>query len=181
MRIFWTIVFAFTVSTTGARATVLVSSDIGTLARDAQAIARGRVVSVQGRRTEDRRAIETLVTIEVDTYLKGALGSRLQFRVPGGELGRFRSIFVGAPRFAVDEQVIVFLGARGPSLPYVLGLSEGVFHVVWSSAKNGWLVTPPAALPVAAVTKIVRGDPARQPLPLGDFEQRVRALAGAVK
>jgi len=53
---------------------VLVSSDVGSLARDARAIARGRVVSVEGRLTDDRRGIETLVTLDVDTYLKGALG-----------------------------------------------------------------------------------------------------------
>jgi hypothetical protein len=181
MRTFIAVVVALCVSSAVASATVLVASDVGALARDARTIARGRVVAVQGRATDDHRGIETLVTLDVDAYLKGTLGSTLQFRVPGGELGRYRSIFVGAPQFAIDQQVIVFLASRGPSVPHIIGLSEGVYRVVWSTASSSWVVTPPAALPVATVTPIVRGDPGRQPMALGDFERRIRELAAGVK
>ena len=169
------------VSAASARATVFVASDVAALSRDARTIARGRVVSVEGRATDDHRGIETIVTLDVETYLKGALGPTLRFRVPGGELGRYRSVFVGAPQFAVDQRVVVFLGARGPSVPHILGLSEGVYRVVWSATSNSWVVTPPAALPVTKVTPIVRGDPARQPMALGEFERRIRDLAAGVK
>ena len=103
--------------------------------------------------------------------------SALQFRVPGGQLGRYRSIVVGAPEFVVGQRVVVFLGARGPAVPFVLGLSQGVFRIV--SSAGGWIVTPPPMLPAAGGRAgLVRGDPARRPLPLADFEQHVRALAG---
>ena len=162
-----------------ASATVLVPADLGELSRDARAIARGRVAAVEGRWTDDRRAIETIVTLEVESYLKGSLGASLQFRVPGGELGRYRNIVVGAPEFAVDQHVIVFLGATGPMVPYVLGLNQGVYRVVAGADRATWLVTPPAMLPAMATTvPVVRGDAARKPLALADFEQRVRALAG---
>jgi len=162
-----------------ARATVVIGADLGELARDARAIARGRVVAVDAQWTADRRTIETLVTLEVESYLKGALGGTVQFLVPGGSLGRFRSIVVGAPEFAVDERVVVFLGARGPSIPYVVGFNQGVYRVVRSGDGSTLLVTPPAILPIASgTTPIVRGDPNRRPLPLVDFEQRVRALVG---
>jgi len=166
-----------------AHATVLIGADLGELAHDAVAIARGRVVAVDAQWTPDRRTIETLVTLEVDTYLKGALGGTVQFLVPGGSLGRYRSIVVGAPQFAVDDRVVVFLGARGPSVPYVVGFSQGVFHVVRSGDGSTWLVTPPPILPSATAgpVTIVRGDPQRRPLPLNDFEQRVRALAGGAR
>jgi hypothetical protein len=165
-----------------ARATVLIPADLGELSRDAMAIARGRVAALDTQWTEDRGTIETIVTLEVESYLKGSLGSTLRFRVPGGELGRFRSIVVGAPEFAVNQRVVVFLGARGPSVPHVLGLSQGVFHVTRAADNSGWLVTSPVLLP--ATTRnvpVVRGDPARRALALGDFEQTVRALAGAAK
>jgi len=161
-------------------ATVLLPADLGDLSRDACAIALGRVVAVDARWADDRRSIDTLVTLDVDAYLKGSLGSPLRFRVPGGELGRYRSILVGAPEFAINQRVVVFLGARGPSVPYVLGLSQGVFRLVAASDGSGWLVTPPPVLPaVAGPSRVVRGDAARQPLPLADFERQVRALAGA--
>jgi hypothetical protein len=165
-----------------AHATLVVPADLGELSRDARAIARGRVTSVEGRWTDDRRTIETIVTLEVESYLKGSLGSTLQFRVPGGDLGRFRSVVVGAPEFAVDQRVIVFLGASGPMVPYVLGLNQGVYRLVPGSDRATTLVMPPAMLPAASVsTPVVRGDVNRRPLALSDFEQRVRALVGAAR
>jgi hypothetical protein len=156
-----------------ATATVLVPADLSELARDARAIVRGRVMRLDAQWTDDRRTIETVVTLEAEGYLKGSLGPTLQFRVPGGELGRFRSITVGAPLFAVDERIVVFLGAAGPSVPYVLGLNQGVFRML--RADVGWVVMPPPAVPSAGgAGRIVRGDRSRGPLPLADFEQRVR-------
>jgi hypothetical protein len=173
------LILALVAGTPAARATVLIGADVGELAHDAIAIARGRVAAVDAQWTDGRRSIETIVTLDVDTYLKGSLGPSVQFRVPGGTLGRYRSIVVGAPAFEVNEQVVVFLGARGPVVPYVLGFSQGVYRVVAES--SGWVVTPPAMLPAAGRTTIVRGDRSRARLPLGEFEQRVRALAGATK
>ena len=165
-----------------ARATVIIPADLGELSRDALAIVRGRVAAVDARWTEDRGTIETIVTLEVESYLKGALGQVVRFRVPGGELGRFRSIVVGAPEFAVDQRVVVFLGAHGPSVPHVVGFNQGVYRLVRADDNSGWAVTPPANLPAASGSvAIVRGDVNRRPLPLADFEQRVRALAGGAR
>ena len=162
-----------------ASATVLVPSDLGELARDAGAIVRGRVAATETRSTGDRRAIETVVTIDVEESLKGSLGRTVQFIVPGGALGRYRSIFVGAPQFAVDERVVVFLGWRPPSYPHLLGLGQGVFRIVAGADRSGALVTPPPMIaPAAGAVRIVRGDVSRSPVPLAEFEQRVRVLAG---
>jgi hypothetical protein len=163
---------------TGVRATVLIPADVGELARDARAIARGVVVSAEGRWTDDRRTIETIVTLQTESYLKGSLGDTLQFRVPGGSLGRYRNVVVGAPQFSPGQRVIVFLGARGPSVPYLLGLGQGVFRVTINS-NRAWIVSPPPVMPVAG--PVVRGSATRRPAPLGDFERDVRALAGGVR
>jgi len=174
------VVVAFVLLATSARATVLVPASMGDLARDAGAIIRGRVIAAEARFTPDRRAIETLVTVDAEQALKGSLGSTVQFLVPGGTLGRYRSIFVGAPEFVPGQRVVVFLGWRGPSYPYLLGLGQGVFRVQ-PDGERGWLVTPPLIpVPPTGTSPVVRGDPDRRPLPLADFEQRVRALvAGA--
>jgi hypothetical protein len=165
-----------------ASATVLVPADLGELSRDALAIARGRVAAVDAQWTEDRGTIETIVTLEVESYLKGSFGSTIHFRVPGGTLGRFRSVVVGAPEFAVDQRVVVFLGAQGPSVPHVLGLSQGVFRLSRAADNSGWLVTSSVFLPAsAAAVRVVRGDPARPVLALADFEQTVRSLVGGAK
>ena len=165
-----------------AHATVIVPIDLGELSREAKAIARGRVSAVTGRWTDDRRTIETVVTLDVDRYLKGSFGPTIAFRVPGGVLGRYRSIVVGAPQFAVGDRVVVFLGANGPMVPFVVGFNQGVYRLQVAADGSGWLVTPPPNLPSATVsTPVVRGDPSRQPQTLAEFEQRVVSLARAAQ
>jgi hypothetical protein len=165
-----------------ASATVLIPADLGELSRDAVAIARGRVAALDTQWTEDRGTIETIVTLEVESYLKGGLGATLRFRVPGGTLGRLRSIVVGAPEFAVDQRVVVFLGAQGPAVPHLLGFSQGVFRMARAADNSAWLVTSPVLMPAAApAVRVVRGDPSRRSMPLADFERAVRSLTGGAK
>jgi len=160
-------------------ATTIIPADLGELSRDARAIVRGRVLALDAQWTEDRGTIETIVTLEVEHYLKGALGQTLRFRVPGGDLGRFRSIFVGAPQFVVDERVVVFLGANGPSVPYVLGLSQGVFRILRVGPDAAEFVASPATMAATAgAVRIVRGDPSRRALAPGAFEGGGRGRAG---
>jgi hypothetical protein len=157
-------------------ATVLVPADLAELSRDAQVIVRGRIVATTATATGDWRSIETIVTLQTDAFLKGAAGRTVQFRVPGGQLGRYRRIVVGAPELTVGQRVIVFLAPGVAGAPYVLGLSQGVFRLV--PGDDGWTVTPPAVLlSGSAPQPIVRGDTVRRPMPLEDFEQHVRALA----
>jgi hypothetical protein len=101
--------------------------------------------------------------------------------VPGGELGRYRTIVVGAPDFAVDQHVVVFLGAHGPTVPHIVGFNQGVFRVTRAADDSGWVVSPPPFAAGATAVRVVRGDAARRPVALADFEQQVRTLAGAAR
>jgi hypothetical protein len=179
MRVVCTVTLIVLLTASAGRAMVVLPADLGTLSRQAGAIVRGRVSAVEFRWTDDRRRVETLVTLEVESQLKGGTGESVTFVVPGGRLGRYRSVMVGAPEFERDQRVIVFLGHTGPSLPFVLGLGQGVYRVVRSG--TGWVVTPPALIATATPTRVVRGDPARRPLEIAAFEQQVRALAGAIQ
>jgi hypothetical protein len=161
-----------------AEATTLVAADLAELSRSAQTIARGRVAAVEGRWRDDHRSIETLIILDVEASLKGTPGPTLRFVTPGGQLGRYRSIFFGAPVLAVGERVIVFLGARGPAIPCLLGLNQGLFRLVAARQGLEWTVIPPAPVAAAGPAQpIVRGDPGRRPLSLSAFESQVRALA----
>lgn len=160
-------------------ATVLVPADLTELARDATVIARGEVVATEARWTEGRRTIETVVTMETESYMKGQLGRTLQFSVPGGVLGRLRNLVLGAPRFERGQRVIVFLKANGPEVPYIVGLNQGVYRVDVSTSGTA-VVTPPPVMP-GVTGPIVRGAASRAPAPLGVFEDQLRRLAGAVR
>jgi hypothetical protein len=157
------------------QATVVIPADLVDMTRGATAIVRGRVIDVDARWTGDRRRIESLVRLDVEEYLKGNLGDVVTFKVPGGEIGYTRSMFVGAPTFRAGDQVVLFLSARGPSIPYVFGLSQGVFRIVPGAAGEP-VVLPPALMRTTGVQAIRRGDPARRPMPVADFGRLVRQV-----
>jgi hypothetical protein len=160
-----------------AHATVLLPADLSDLVAESTAIVHGRILDVRAEWAEGRRRIDSFVTLGAATYLKGSLGSSVTFKVPGGQLGAYRSVMVGAPSFAVGDEVILFLGNRGPSVPYVLGLSQGVFRVVTDPATGGRFVVPPPLLSQAAEPqRIVRGDGSRRPPSIERFAADVRAL-----
>jgi hypothetical protein len=150
-----------------AGATTLVPTDVAEMSREARAIALGRVVTMEARWSADRRRIETLVTLQAEAYLKGSFGASVQFFVPGGELGRFRSIVVGAPQLTIGQDIIVFLGARDPGIPFILGFNQGLFRI---AASNGVRVVKPASPALR-----LEGD---RPMPLERFAREVRTLAG---
>jgi hypothetical protein len=119
-----------------------------------------------------------LVTIEAVEYFKGDLGDRVTIRVPGGQIGRYRSVTVGAPAFREGDEVVLFLNARGPSIPYVLGLSQGVFRVRAASGFSGPVVAPSPLIAGGTDARVSRGAPSRRPIPLSTFGEAVRTLAG---
>jgi len=160
-----------------ARATVVLPAELGDLAREAQAIVHGRVVETHAVWEDGRRRVDTLVTIEVEDYLKGHFGDTVTIRVPGGQIGRYQSLMVGAPVFDAGDEVVLFLNASGPSLPYILGLSQGVFRVLDDPTTGGKVVVPPPLVAGVTVQPVRRGDVSRRPLPLGAFSEQVRQLA----
>jgi hypothetical protein len=67
-------------------------------------------------------------------------------------------------------------------VPYVLGLSQGVFRLVRAADAGAWMVASPVTLAATVGSvPLVRGDGSRRPVPLTDFEQRVHVLAGGGK
>ena len=173
---------ALLVPAAAVHATVYISANLSELTTDARAVAYGRVIALQAQWLDERRSIETLVTLEVETYVKGDLGRTVTLRVPGGQMGPYRSVMLGAPTFVEGEEVVVFLAASGPAIPHLVGLAQGVFRVRTDVTTGARLVTPeivrmPSLTSVEPV-RVVRGDGSRRPAPLASFLQEVRALAG---
>lgn len=155
------------------RATVLIPIEFRELVTVASVIAHGRVTDVHGEWTEGRRTVETLVTIDVSDYLKGDLGSTLTIHVPGGRLGRYRTVFVGAPQFAVGDEVVLFLRANR-----IVGLSQGAFRVVPDLQSRQPIVVAPIVMSISSDVPeaVVRGDSRRKPVALDAFRTVVRQV-----
>jgi hypothetical protein len=159
-------------------ATTIVAADLRELTVGATAVAHAVVVDTRSQWVGNRERVETLVTLDVESYFKGNLGRQVVIRVPGGQIGRYRSVLIGAPHLRHGDELVLFLGSQRGSLPYVLGLSQGVFRVRREAGSNRAIVTPAPLLARGnTAEQVIRGDRSRRPLSLSDFGDLVRSLA----
>ena len=169
-QLFFACVALIVVAAISADATTIVPAEFSDMVSGSHAIVHGTVVDVESRTTGDRRAIETVVTLAIADALKGPAATHVVFRVPGGTVGRYRRVMVGAPVFADGDEVVLFLRGRAPAMPMPFGLSQGVYRVNRTSSRT--LVT--SVMP-SQPGRVVRGDRGRRPQTLEAFARDVRA------
>jgi len=158
-------------------AMVVVPASLADVIAQSPLIVHGRVTGVLGRVGD--RGIESMVTLAVLDALKGTPGATVVLRVPGGQVGRYRRVMIGAPAFEPGDEVIVFLAGQGPAVPMPFGIGQGVYRV--SRDRAGTMVVTPPLLETTAAgpQRVVRGDITRRPLAVDDFTRRVRAMVAA--
>jgi hypothetical protein len=158
-------------------ATVLLPAEFREIVSGSQIIVHGRVSDVRAEWSDGRRRIESLVTIEASSFYRGTPAPTVTFRVPGGQIGRYKSVTVGAPEFRAGDEAVLFLKAQGPSVPHVFGLNQGVFRVRVDERSGRRLVTQPIVMARGlAPETVTRGARARRPLPLEQFAAQVRTV-----
>jgi hypothetical protein len=157
--------------------TVLLPADFAQMVNESQLIVHARVIDVRGELVGARRSIESVVTVTVLSPLKGSAAREAVFRVPGGRVGRYRRVFVGAPVFKNGDEVVLFLKGRAPVIAMPFGLSQGVYRV--SRATGAPMVLP--VPPTQGVANAPRGDSVRRPMALDEFARQIRGAAGGVR
>ena len=160
-------------------ATVLLPAEFTTVVTESALIVHGRVTDVTARLVGPRRTIESLVTLEVIDGLKGVSTHTVTFRVPNGQVGRYRRMLVGAPEFVEGDEVFVFLRGRAPAVPSLFGLSQGVYRVARTGGRA--IVAAPVMARGGSAERVVRGDPARTPIDASLFAREVRAVLGRAR
>jgi len=156
-------------------ATTVVPLTFEQLVNESAAVVYGRVTDVRPQWSDDRRFIESVVSIEILRGLKGATRQTMAFTVPGGQVGRYVNVIPGAPAFSPGDLAVFFLSSRGARLPVTTGLTQGIYRVQHDARSGAMLVMPPVIEP----GRIVRGDAGRRPAPLAVFESSVRGIVGA--
>ena len=157
-------------------ATVLLPAEFREIVNGSDVIVYGRVSAIEPRWGDDRKHVDTLVTLQTGTYLKGSAGGALVFKVPGGTIGRYMNVTVGAPGFNVGDEAVFFLSTRGRDMPAIFGLNQGVFRVSIDAVTHRRLVTPPVLARRDAAETVQRGDAGRKPLPLETFGSQVQSV-----
>ncbi|MFI5177231.1 MAG: hypothetical protein ACHQO8_01620 [Vicinamibacterales bacterium] len=163
-----------TAATASLVATEIVPMDFREVVADATLIVRGHVTDTRG--VADPAGVSTVATVAVDRVLKGQAEDFISVRVPGGTIGRYRYVFVGAPTLAVSEQA-VFLLKRGPDNALrPVGLTQGIYEI--RALPGGQpVVAPPLVAPqTAAAGQVVRGDARRKLMAVAEFESLVRLV-----
>ena len=150
-------------------ATVIVPAEFTEMVNGSQVIVHGVVTGVQAHLVGNRRTIESVVTVRVVDALKGEAAPTTVFRVPGGQVGGYRRVMVGAPEFSEGDEVVLFLAGRAPAMPMPFGLNQGVYRV--ARTVGGATVRP-----LIGEGRVVRGDPARRPVAVDAFAAAVRAI-----
>ncbi|MBA2301768.1 MAG: hypothetical protein H0W08_03975 [Acidobacteria bacterium] len=158
-------------------ATVLLPAEFREIVSGSQIIVHGRVTDVRAEWRDGRRQIESVVTLEAASFYRGTPETTVTFRVPGGQIGRYKSVTVGAPEFRAGEEVVMFLKSYGPAVPQVFGLNQGVFRVRVDARSGRRLVTLPILMARSdAPEAVTRGATERRPLPIEQFSAQVRTV-----
>ncbi len=112
------------------------------LSQDADAIITGKVVQQTSSWNQDRSRIYTQATIQVEEYLKGSsTGGSVVVTYLGGEVGDVGETYSHMPRFADQEEVLVFLQKDQKSSDYkVLYGEEGKISII-NDPKTGEKIT----------------------------------------
>lgn len=161
----------------GLSATVLLPAEFREIVAGSQIIVHGRVADIRAEWSDGRRRIESVVTLEAAAFYRGTPSRTVTFRVPGGQIGRYKSVTVGAPEFRTGDEVVIFLRAHGPAVPRVFGLNQGVFRVrVDARSGRRQVILPVLTARGTEPEPVVRGAVDRRPLPLAQFAAQVRTV-----
>ncbi len=165
---------------TTARASVVLPANVEELARRAEHIVRGTVLSSAASWTPDGKQIVTITRISVDRALKGRGPAVVEVRTPGGAVGDLAQKVVGAPEFAPGEQVIVFLRRYGGSGRYgVEGFGQGKFTVEPQASGKGLVTQRLVGLELKMPDGRIQPPSELKPVREDEFLQRVQRAVDA--
>ena len=167
-----------------ARATTTTYQTLDTLAREADVVALGRVLSVTSGWVGEgsQKSIATEVKLRVDETMKGKAQKEIKFGIQGGVVGEIGQVVHGVPSFQVGESVVVFLHHpfAGSEVLTLHGLEQGKYTVeTTSDGKEAF------AVPASAGAQFIDRDTGQptdvraQTLPLARIRQVVSAAVKA--
>jgi hypothetical protein len=168
---------ALLLGTRAINATVLLPAAFRDVVAGSAIIAHVQVADVRAEWADGRRRIDSFVTAVVIASFKGDVGETLSFKVPGGELGRYRSVTVGAPVFKPGDEAVLCLSATEGEPLHVFGLNQGVFRVRQDPVSGRRMViTPIVAARGEEPVRVIRGSIERRPIAMEEFGRQVRGL-----
>ncbi len=160
-----------------AMALTLHLASLEKLATDSDLIVSGRVISVEyAWEDETRRAINTLLTVEVEQYLKGRGNATVVVRQLGGRIGNFGDEIPGVPQFEAGEEVILFLVSHRGDY-WIHSMALGAFRVFSDEAGEKLVYNnlPEVTVIDPATQQTLRGEAVFGVTLLGEFIAQIKS------
>jgi predicted protein tyrosine phosphatase len=112
-----------------ALASTFLKVDIQDLKKMSEAVVQARVVEVRSYWNADQTMIFTEAALEVKGRLHGKADDLLVVRTVGGTVDDYTVDMGGAPRFAVGDEIVAFIGRWDDGEPMVAGYAAGMSRV----------------------------------------------------
>ena len=155
-------------------ASVTIPATLDELTAEAELVVYARIAGVETRQAPGTRRVERVVALDVIRALKGTPPDGLQLVLPGGTLGRYRTIVPGIPELAGGDEGVLFLRASGLDGPRLVGFNQGFLRVRVDPATGARVIAAPVAADVDGA--VVRGAPGRGSQPLDRVEARIAGV-----
>lgn len=179
----WLFAALLAIGAVPARATVIAPLDLPRMIQLSDAIVHGRVTAISTWESSPNGIIFTVVELAVSDVVKGdaPIGGRIQIYVAGGIHGERQTIVPGSSRFAVGEEVVMFLARwRDRLVPVAVG--AGKLLVDRSRAGGPHVRDPGTTVPVYDSTAAGRGQlGVAERLPDRSLESFLHELRGRVE
>src|SRR5580698_3869336 len=136
-----------------AGATTLLQLSMNDMIQQSTSIVRAKVTASNG--AFRGRDIYTYYQLQIlETVKSGAAQPALQVAVPGGVAAGVRQPVAGAPTLTVGGEYILFLWTSRSGLTQVIGLSQGLFSVIPSTAPSATPGDSTVVRPAATATML---------------------------
>ena len=155
-------------------ASVVVPMTLVEMTRAAVAIIDAEVIGVHA--TADSGRIERVVSLRVTSRWKGEADEVVHVRLPGGTIGRTRTIVIGVPTLDEGDRVVLFLDQTPAGTYRILGLHQGAWRVSSSPLDGALSVGPMAPADRIEPGRVTRGDGTRRARRLEGFREDVQRL-----
>lgn len=181
----WLTIGAVAVAAAGvfgsAGATTLAPLTFGDQVASAEMIFRGRVLAVDAekRKRGGGEIIVSRVRFETLETYKGEPQAKETLEFLGGRVGDEEMLIEGMPRFAVGDEVVLFVGADRNVVCPVVGWAEGALEVVRSTSGQVEVVLPERIQSVANFTRARRILKSDERMELGEFQSLLQVMGAA--
>jgi hypothetical protein len=123
-----------------ARATTLLKLSTNDLIVQSTSIVRARIAGTRSATVGND--IYTYYKLQISDTLKQGAAVPSEVAVPGGVSGNLRQIGIGSPVFIPGEEYVLFLWTGRSGRTQVIGLSQGLFHLVPDASGDATLTRP---------------------------------------